>query len=107
MLKKDRRLTRKAFNNTYDTGKNISADIGYFKVAPHDGPSQFACVSAKSDVKTSVNRTRIRRRGYAALADNFPVPDGWRVIWFLPAAARDCDFSKLRKTARDLIEQLI
>ena len=106
MLKKNRRLRKKEFNDIYDRGRNVSSSLGYFKVAEREGVAKFSCVSGKKDVKKSVDRTRIRRRGYAAIAEHLPVPEGFGVIWFLPPEAQNCDFRVLSQAAKNLIDQL-
>lgn len=107
MLPKERRLTKKEFNNIFNNSVNVESDVGYFKVGPINGVSKFACVATKKMNRTSVDRTRIRRRGYAAFTQQISnVPDGYGVIWFLPPKANSVEFSLLVNAVKNMILHL-
>lgn len=107
MLPKNRRLGKKEFSTVYETGKNVSGEIGYFKITQQSGISQFACVAAKKETRRSVDRTRIRRRGYAAIRECLEmIPEGYGIIWFLPPLALDTSFQNLVSSVEEAVTTL-
>jgi ribonuclease P protein component len=107
MLDKNHRLDKKTFNQVYQSGTNIQSEVGYFKVLRLPGQSRFACVASKKDSHHSTTRTRIRRRGYAAIREHLQnIPTGFSVIWFLPPAAENIDFKTLSNAAGEMIFSL-
>lgn len=104
MLSKNRRLDTNEFNSVYKNGKNVNLSVGYIKIVEFDGETKISCTASKKKVKNSVHRTKIRRRGYAAVKkvlDN--LPSGYHVIWFLPAEALDVEFLELEKSVEEMI----
>lgn len=107
MLPKKKRLNKKAFDFVYKNGKNVTGPVGYLKVLPNYGQQQVACVAVKKQIKNSTDRTRIRRRGYAAIEEHLDlIPEGMAVIWFLSPKAKDMEFSALSIAFKSMIESL-
>lgn len=107
MLPKNKRLDANSFNLVYKNGKNVTGSVGYLKVLPDFGRTCVACTAGKRQTKNSVDRTRIRRRGYAAVEDLFEVlPEGMAIIWFLPPEAKDIELTVLKTAFKKMIESL-
>lgn len=106
MLAKNKRLDRNHFDLVYETGQSVQANIGYAKFALTN-TSRVACVVSKDECKKSVDRTRIRRRGYAVVEDYFEqIPDGVSIIWFLPQAAKTIDKKELNESFQTIITKI-
>lgn len=107
MLPKKKRLDTNSFDFVYKNGKNVNGSVGYLKVMADFGRTSVACTTGKKQTKNSTDRTRIRRRGYAAAAESFDlISDGTAVIWFLPPDAKDLAFSELKNAFKKMIESL-
>lgn len=107
MLPKNNRLDENTFNFVYENGKNVTGAVGYLKVLANHDRTQVSCTTGRKQTKNSTDRTRIRRRGYAAVEESFDmIPDGTAIIWFLPPTALDLDFSTLSAAFRNMIESL-
>lgn len=107
MLPKNKRLETNSFDFVYKNGKNVNGTVGYLKVLPDFGRTCVACTTGKKQTKNSSDRTRIRRRGYAAASESFHlIPNGTAVIWFLPPNAKDVEFSVLTTAFKKMIESL-
>lgn len=106
MLAKEQRLNRKQFDLVYETGQSVQANLGYAKFALTD-TSRVACVVSKDECKKSVDRTRIRRRGYAVVGDYFEqIPEGVSIIWFLPQDAKTVDKKELSESFQTIITKI-
>lgn len=97
MLPKNNRLSQKKFDHVYNKGESVSGGIGYIKILQTDPPTRISCVVSGDEAKTSVKRTRIRRRGYAAVEEFIDdIPGQYSIVWFLPARAASVSIDKLR-----------
>lgn len=106
MLKKSNRLTSECFEKVYADGKSVAGAIGYMKIMHSDSCSGVACVAPQSEADSSVERTRIRRRGYAAVEQVFTdIPDNYGIIWFLDTTAINKDFDTLVDAFTDMVRQ--
>lgn len=106
MLEKEKRLNRKRFDLVYETGRSVQTNLGYAKFASAD-TRRVACVVSKDECKKSVDRTRIRRRGYAVVEDYFEqIPEGISIIWFLPQTAKTVDIKELSKSFQTIIKKI-
>jgi ribonuclease P protein component len=106
MLPKQNRLSQKEFDYVYNQGESVSGDIGYIKFLKTDTPTKVSCAVSTDAVKISVARTRIRRRGYAAVekvvAD---IPSAYSIIWFLPANTDSKSFDDLRDSFTGMLRE--
>jgi len=106
MLPKKNRLSKKEFNQTYTHGENISGDTGYMKITKTHAPTKVSCVVSSNEADTSTERTRVRRRGYAAVEDSIDdIPDEYNVIWFLPASAESGSLADLCAAFTDMLDK--
>ncbi len=106
MLPKDKRLSRQQFETVYDTGSSVQTDIGYAKFARTD-KTRVACVASKDELKNSVDRTQVRRRGYAVVGEYFQeIPQGVSIIWFLPQEAKTVDINTLKQVFENILENI-
>ena len=104
MLPKKNRLSQKEFDYVYNQGDSISGDIGHIKFLKTDTPTKVSCAVSTDAVKTSVARTRIRRRGYAAVEKVVDdIPPAYSIIWFLPANTDAKPFGDLRASFDDML----
>jgi ribonuclease P protein component len=106
MLPKTKRLNREGFDKVYESGSSVQTDVGYAKYAS-TGRRQVACVVSKSNVKKSVDRTRIRRRAYAVVQEYFSqIPDGISIIWFLPKKAQAIEKQYLEDSFKNILQAI-
>ncbi len=106
MLSKSQRMTQNEFDSVYDDGQSVSGSVGYIKFIEFNGKSKFSCVAPKNEVAQSTTRNQIRRRGYATLEEILDcIPEGYRIIWFLPASAEEIEFSELKKGIRKVLKK--
>lgn len=106
MLPKTKRLNREEFDNVYESGSSVQTDVGYAKYASTKR-RQVACVVSKSDVKKSVDRTRIRRRAYAVVQEYFAqIPNGISIIWFLPKKAQTIKNQYLEDAFKQILQAI-
>lgn len=106
MLARKHRLDKKAFESVFSNGMKVSGSVGYIRYYSLSGPTRVSCVATKGDVSKSVDRTRIRRRGYEAVEESWgQLPEGVGVIWFLPKKAKDIPFAELSASFKDIIEK--
>ena len=105
MLPKKNRLSQKEFDYVYNQGESVSGDTGYIKFLKTDAPTKVSCAVSTDAVKTSVARTRIRRRGYAAVEKVVEsIPPAYSIIWFLPANTDAKPFDDLRASFTDMLQ---
>ncbi|MEX2514570.1 MAG: ribonuclease P protein component [Candidatus Paceibacterota bacterium] len=107
MLEKKQRLTKEEFDLVYKNGKNVKSTVGYFKMLKNNDDKRVSCTTSRRDTKYSAHRNRIRRRGYGTIEKYFSdIPDGFWIIWFLPAEATDADSSLLDSSVKKMINRL-
>lgn len=96
MLSKESRLNSNEFETIYETGRSTSGRLGYIKFGRIDNGPKVACTVPNQTDLTSVDRTRIRRRGYAVVADHFEkIPGNCGVIWFLEPEGLNISYPQL------------
>jgi len=106
MLPKKNRLSRKQFDHVYTDGVSVSGGIGYIKILRTEKPAQISCVVSSNEADTSVERTRVRRRGYAAVEKIInKIPSKYSIIWFLPARAELVSIDNLRAGFTDILDK--
>ena len=104
MLPKKNRLSQKEFDFVYNQGESVSGDTGYIKFLKTDAPTKVSCAVSTDAVKTSVDRTRIRRRGYAVVEKVVDhISPAYSIIWFLPANTDAKSFDDLRDSFGDVL----
>lgn len=72
MLPKNRRIERKFFNQTTNSGKRYNSEslvLYVTKISQENGtsPSRFAFSASKKISKLAVDRNKLRRRGYSVI----------------------------------------
>jgi len=107
MLKKDQRLTAHQFDLVYEYGTDLAVPIGRLRVLYGKTGKKLSCTVSSSEVKTSVARTRIRRRGYEAVRAHLAeFPDSTWAIWFLPPKTKTVDFANLSAAFEEAVTKL-
>jgi len=106
MLPKKNRLSQKEFDYVYNQGESVSGDTGHIKFLKTDTPTKVSCAVSTDAVKTSVARTRIRRRGYAVVEKVVDdIPPAYSIIWFLPANTDAKSFDDLRDSFTGMLRE--
>jgi ribonuclease P protein component len=108
MLAKRNRLTKKEFDTVFSAGSSVSGKVGYIMYVRDQSQetAKISCVVSGNEAKTSIKRTRIRRRGYAVVEDMLDnIPSDYSIIWFLPGQAESMQMSKLRESFSDILRK--
>lgn len=111
MLPKTKRLNKEKFDTVYNFGTNTQSSVGYFKILPWKElkePTKVSCVAGRKENKRAVDRSRIRRRGYAVVEQCWEqIPSqGYGIIWFLPKEALALDPPILKAAVETMINSL-
>ena len=68
MLPRSKRLTVSLFTNALANGKVVHSTLFTARIAKNPGPTRFSAVISKKITKTAVERNKLRRRIYSAVA---------------------------------------
>jgi ribonuclease P protein component len=83
MLSKNRRVSKSLFDKVLKEGSIIHGQLLTLRFSPksEDIYSHIAIVAPKSVAKSAVERNKLRRRGYSAVA-SFSVPPSISIFFF-------------------------
>jgi len=100
MLPQKLRINSRYFNEVFSRGRFLAGSGFSGKVLTTDErqkPSRFACVVTKKALKRAVDRNRLRRRVYAALAGlQSNIKPGLALIIFIKPELLTASFTELK-----------
>jgi|AntRauTorcE11897_2_1112592.scaffolds.fasta_scaffold01440_2 ribonuclease P protein component len=107
MLPKKQRLCTDEFDLVYKKGKNVNSSLGYFKIRKNNDTKKISCTTSRKVTRKSVDRNRIRRRGYEAVQMFIDdIPEDMHIIWFLPPEALTTPPPSLQMAVKEMINNL-
>lgn len=107
MLPQKHRISRRFFNEVFSRGQFFGGDnlSGKFVKLEVDEPPRFAVVVSKKGLKLAVDRNRLRRQVYSAIAPLLPrIKPGSAIIIFAKPSLLKTDFGDLQTMLVNLLK---